>query len=271
MNCATTNTIYMYWRNKLLKAALSINLICILLLMTGCELFGIKRPEELGELFDKIPKQDGEVELGDGKRLPGVKIDTPPVIDGKLTDEAWRNAPQGTDFFDRNAGNIQAQDQTTIMLVYSDEAIYLAWYLFDSVPDGIVGLQAMDQIRPSGEDWVSFTIDPFHTHQFMDRIFFMANPLGSKWVSHPPPFATPEELSDMWDVAASIVDDGWIVEMEIPWTMLHYPDTDKPINIGINFDRGHARTRANTWWSKVRFVEDNRQDGHWMNVKPPLK
>ena len=182
------------------------------------------------------------------------------MIDGKLTDEAWRKVPQGTDFVNRNAGNAPAQDQTTIMLVYSDEAIYLAWYLFDSVPDRIVGIQEMDQIRPSGEDWVSFTIDPFHTHQFMNRTFFMANPLGSKWVSHPPPFVGPEELSEMWDVAASIVDDGWIVEMEIPWTMLDYPGTDKPINIGINFDRGHARTRANSWWSKVRFVEDNRQD-----------
>lgn len=254
-----------------MKTALFLNLICLLLLAAGCELLGIKRPEELGELLDNIPKQKEEVDLGDGKRLPGVKIDTPPVIDGKLTDEAWRDAPQGTDFFDRGAGNVPAQDQTTIMLVYSDEAIYLAWYLFDSVPDGIVGIQEMDQIRPSGEDWVSFTIDPFHTHQFRDRTFFMANPLGSKYVSHPPLHVFPDEVWEMWDVAASIVHDGWIVEMEIPWEMLDYPDTDKPINIGINFDRGHARTLANSWWSKVRFVEDNRQDGHWMNVKPPRK
>lgn len=254
-----------------MKTGLSIYLIFLLILITGCELIGLKKPEGLGEFFDNIRKDVGENEHFHTKELPGVKINTPPVIDGKLTDEAWREAPQGTDFVDRNAGNVPAHDQTTIMLVYSDEAIYLAWYLFDSVPDGIIGIQEMDQIRPSGEDWVSFTIDPFHTHQFMNRTFFMANPLGSKWVSHPPPFAGPEELSEMWDVAASIVDDGWIVEMEIPWTMLDYPDTDKPINIGINFDRGHARTRANTWWSKVAFVEDDRQDGHWMNVNPPRK
>ena len=118
MNCATTTAIYLYWRHGFLKTALFINLICILLFTTGCEFLGIKRPKELGELFDNIPKQKEEVDLGDGKRLPGVKIDTPPVIDGKLTDEAWREAPQGTNFFDRNAENSPAQDQTTIMCLF---------------------------------------------------------------------------------------------------------------------------------------------------------
>ena len=254
-----------------MKTTLSI-IIMTLLLTTGCEFFGITKPIELDEFLDAIPRENSDViELGDGKRLPGVKIDTPPVIDGKLTDEAWREAPQGTDFVDRSAGNIPAQDQTTIMLVYSDEAIYLAWYLFDSVPDEIIANRNEPQERPSGEDWVSFTIDPFHTHQFMDRTFFMSNPLGNKYVSHPPPFANRQEVDGMWKAAATIVDDGWILEMEIPWSMLDYPDTDGPINIGINFDRGHARTRANTWWSKVGYIEDNRKDGHWMNVKPPRK
>lgn len=59
--------------------------------------------------------------------------------------------------------------------------------------------------------------------------------------------------------------------MEIPWELLNYPETDEPIDIGINFDRGHFRTGANTWWSKVRFIEDDRDDGHWVNVLPPPK
>ena len=40
------------------------------------------------------------------------------------------------------------------------------------------------------------------------------------------------------------------------------------IDIGINVDRGHHRTGANTWWSKVDFVEDDRVDGHWVGVLP---
>ena len=205
------------------------------------------------------------------KELPAVKVDVPPIIDGALNDIAWQNAPQGTNFTDRSAGGAPAEDQSTIMMVYTDAAIYVAGYFFDSQPNGIVARQVEDQIRPFREDWISFTIDPLHTHQFADRIFFMANPIGSKFVSHPPPFADPAEVSQMWKAAASIVDDGWIVEMEIPWKMLDYPETTEPIDIGINFDRGHHRTGANSWWSKVDFVEDDRVDGHWVDVLPPPK
>lgn len=254
-----------------MKAVLSFNVILILLLATGCEVLLQRRSIELEDIFDAIDEAARTMKQQNAKELPAVKIDVPPVIDGKLNDSAWQNAPQGTDFTDRRAGGVPAEDQSTIMMAYTDEAIYVAWYLFDSEPDGIVARQTEDQIRPSGEDWVSFTIDPLHTHQFRDRIFFMANPLGSKFVSHPPPFADPAEISDMWKAAANIVDDGWIVEMEIPWQMLNYPETTEPIAIGINFDRGHHRTGANTWWSKVDFVEDDRVDGHWVNVLPPPK
>ena len=254
-----------------MKAARSFSIIFILLFTAGCEVLFQNGSIEFTDIFDTISEASLKMRQQNSKKLPAVKIEAAPVIDGKLNDVAWQNAPQGTDFTDRRAGGAPAEDQSTIMMAYTDAAIYVAWYLFDSEPDGIVALQTEDQIRPSGEDWVSFTIDPLHTHQFRDRVFFMANPLGSKFVSHPPPFADPAEISGMWKTAASIVDDGWIVEMEIPWRMLNYPETTEPIDIGINFDRGHHRTGANTWWSKVGFVEDDRADGHWVDVLPPPK
>ena len=254
-----------------MKAATFLNAIFILLFTTGCEVLFQEESIEIEDIFDAMDAAARAMAQPRAKELPAVKVDVPPVINGELNDAAWQNAPQGTDFVDRNAGGAPAEDQSTIMMVYTDKAIYVAGYFFDSQPDGIVARQVEDQIRPFGEDWVSFTIDPFHTHQFRDRTFFMANPLGSKFVSHPPPFADPSEISDMWKAAARIVDDGWIVEMEIPWKMLNYPETTEPINIGINFDRGHHRTGANTWWSKVDFVEDDRNDGHWVDVLPPTK
>lgn len=246
-----------------MKAALSFCIIFVLFFTTGCM--------EFTDIFDAINAASLTRRQQGAKKLPAVKIDESPVIDGKLNDAAWQGAPQGTDFTDRRAGGAPAEDQSVLMMAYTDEAIYVALYLFDSEPGGIVARQVEDQIRPSSEDWVSFTIDPFHTHQFTDRTFFMVNPLGSKFVSHPPPFAGPAEISRMWKAAASIVADGWIVEMEIPWEMLDYPETVEPIDIGINVDRGHARTGANTWWSKVGFVEDDRADGHWIGVLPPPK
>ena len=254
-----------------MKAALSFSIISILFFTAGCDVLFENGSIELANIFDAINEASLKRRQQSGKKLPAVKIEVPPVIDGKLNDMAWQNAPQGTDFTDRNAGGAPAADQSTIMLGYTDAAIYFAGYFFDSEPDGIVARQVEDQIRPFGEDWVSLTIDPFHTHQFRDRTFFIVNPLGSKFVSHSPPFADMAEIPGMWKAAASIVAGGWIVEMEIPWEMLDYPETAEPIDIGINVDRGHTRTGANTWWSKVDFVEDDRADGHWIGVLPPPK
>lgn len=233
-----------------MKIPFMTNLILIVLLLSGCELI----------LLLSNPQT---------KELPAVKIETPPKIDGNLNDAAWKNAPQAKDFTDRNANHEPAKDQTVVMLVYSDKAIYLAWYLYAEHPDELFANVNQHQVRPAVDDWISFTIDPHHTHQFMDRVFFMSNPLGVKYVSHPPPGVFIDEVADMWNVAAKIVDDGWIVEMEIPWDMLNYPDSDDPIDIGINFDRGHPRTGENSWWSEVPFIEDNRKDGHWVGVVPP--
>ena len=254
-----------------MKAALSFSVIFILLLTTGCEVLFQNGSIGLSDIFDTINEAALARRQQSAKKLPAVKIEVAPVIDGKLNEMAWQNAPQGTDFTDRRARGAPAEDQSVVMMGYTDEAIYVALYLFDSEPGSIVARQVEDQIRPFDEDWISFTIDPLHTHQFGDRVFFMVNPLGSKFVSHPPPFTGPAEIPKMWKAAASIVDNGWIVEMEIPWEMLNYPETAEPIDIGINFDRGHARTGANTWWSKVDFVEDHRADGHWVGVLPPPK
>ena len=254
-----------------MKATIFFNAIFILFFTTGCEVLVLQRLKEPDNLFDAMNDAARAMARSSAKELPAVKVDVPPVIDGELSDAAWQNAPQGTDFTDRNAGGAPAEDQSTIMMIYTDEAIYFAGYFFDSELDGIVARQVEDQIRPFAEDWISFTIDPFHTHQFRDRTFFMVNPIGSKFVSHPPPVADWAEISNMWKAAARIVDDGWIVEMEIPWEMLNYPETTQPIDIGINVDRGHHRTGANTWWSKVDFVEDDRVDGHWIGVLPPSK
>ncbi len=57
-----------------MKIPFMINLILVVLLLSGCELFW----------FLNNPQT---------KELPAVKIETPPKIDGNLDDAAWKNAP----------------------------------------------------------------------------------------------------------------------------------------------------------------------------------
>lgn len=206
------------------------------------------------------------------RELLAVKIQNPPTIDGILDDACWKIAPEADNFTEASSGN-PVEDASIAKILYTNEAIYVGWYLYDSDPNKIVARQTLDRVRfeRTTEDWVSFSIDPFHTHRFSNRTFFQANPLGKKYVRSPKREAKSMKWMDQWNVAANINATGWIVEMEIPWEMLDYPDTTEPIRMGINFDRGQVRTDVRSWWSNVGVEELYEKDGHWLHVLPPPK
>ena len=202
------------------------------------------------------------------KEYPAVKTKQPPTIDGILNDVCWQDTPKAIGFTDERTEK-PAINPTVGRIVYTDKAIYVAIHLYDDMPDTIVARQEKDQTRFSGEDWVSFSLDPFHTHQFSDRSFFISNPLGTKYAHLATGRSEKSEWIGLWKVAAQIVGDGWVVEMEIPWQMLDYPDTTKPVRMGINIDRFQQRTGAKTWWCNLGVNEFKENDGHWIDVLPP--
>ena len=202
------------------------------------------------------------------KDLTALKTDQAPTIDGVLDDTCWQDAPQVTGFTDERTKK-PAKNQSVGRLVYTDTAIYVGLHLYDDMPDKIVARQTKDQTRFQGEDWVSFSLDPFHTHQFADRNFFMANALGTKFAHLATGRAEKSEWIGLWKAAAQIVEDGWAVEMEIPWQMLDYPDTTEPVRMGINVDRFQQRTGERSWWCNLGVNEFRENDGHWVDVLPP--
>ena len=202
------------------------------------------------------------------KELPAVKTEHPPTIDGILDDACWQDAPKANTFIDERTEK-PAKNQSMGHLVYTDTAIYVGLHLYDDMPDKIVARQTKDQTRFQGEDSVSFSLDPFHTHQFSDRNFFIVNPLGTKYAHLATGRAEKSEWIGLWKTAAQIVEDGWIVEMEIPWQMIDYPETTEPIGMGINLDRFQQRTGEKSWWSNLGVHEFRENDGYWVDVLPP--
>ena len=202
------------------------------------------------------------------KELTAVKTEQPPTIDGTLNDACWQDAPQTIGFTDQRTGK-PAKNQSVGKIIYTDKAIYVALHLYDDMPNKIVARQTKDQTRITGEDWVSFSLDPFHTHQYSDRNFFIVNPLGTKYAHLATGRAEKSEWIGLWKTAAQIVEGGWVVEMEIPWQMLDYPDTTEPVRMGINVDRFQQRTGERSWWCNLGVQEFRENDGHWIDVLPP--
>ncbi len=205
------------------------------------------------------------------RSLLAVKVDYPPTIDGVLDDLCWKIAPQA-DGFTHGYYEDPVEDDSVVKLVYTPKAIYIGWYLYDSQPDKIVARQTGRDQGMWGitEDWVSFEFDPFHTHR---RTWFMANPFGITYVLIPGRYVDQPDVERMnrWNVASKIVENGWVVEMEIPWEILDYPETTEPILMGINFQRVHARPRITSSWSNTGYPGRPEDAGHWLHVLPPPK
>jgi len=225
------------------------------------------------DVHDTLREQAVSIQNITQREMLAVKVNYSPTIDGTLDDACWKIAPHADGFIHADTRNL-VEDDSLVKMVYTSEAIYVGWHLYDSQPDKIVASQTKTRTAfKAGEDYVHFMIDPFHTHEVQDSISFMANPYGVKFIQIVQEYLgfTDTERMDRYNIAAKIVEDGWVVEMEIPWEILDYPETTEPIRMGINFERVHARTRTRSWWSNIEPIEPYEDDGHWMHVLPPPK
>ncbi len=86
----------------------------------------------------------------------------PPVIDGRLTDEAWSLAQPVSDFTQRDPDEGKAAtERTEIRFLYDDAALYVAARLHDSEP-GRIARRLSTRDNSADADLVSLYLDPMH-------------------------------------------------------------------------------------------------------------
>jgi len=187
--------------------------------------------------------------------LHAVRVTTPPVLDGDLSDAAWQAAPEFTDFTQHDPDDGKpASVKTSIRIVYDDKAIYFGAKMSDIAPptallarrDAFVNGDFLSINIDSQHDRLSgaaFTITP--TNEQIDSILF--NDIGEdgSWDA-------------VWDSAAKVVADGWVAEVRVPFSQLRFPDKDVQV-WGINITRRIVRNNetariVNTLKGQTGFV-----------------
>jgi len=167
-----------------------------------------------------------------------LKTSTPPVIDGKLDDPVWQNAPHVTGFktFIPDYG-IEMVDQTIVYYAYDRENLYFAYRCFDSQPDKIkTSVTRRDNIRP--DDWVCINLDSFNDQQALYG--FYINPAGIQEDSR---FASGREDSGVdlvWYSAGQIDSAGYTLEVRIPFKSIRFANKE-PVEMGVIFERRVSR------------------------------
>ncbi len=186
--------------------------------------------------------------IDDAKTIVAVSLDKPLTIDGKLSEELYQTKPTA-DFTQREPNEGAAPSQRTeFWIAYDNNALYVGARMYDSSPDSITGLLARRDNSPKS-DWFYVAID-----SYLDRrtaYYFGVNPVGSigdgtfyndSW--------NDDTWDGVWERGVTIDDQGWCVEMRIPYSQLRFTKKDEYV-WGVNVLREIARNNESDFYVMV--------------------
>lgn len=196
--------------------------------------------------------------------IPGVRISEPPKIDGDLSDSCWKSAPSVTDYYSTSDAS-RFSETTTTWLCYDKKNIYIAFDCKDSQPDKIVVQQCKRGGNIDCDDWVGLDLDCYNNSEHI--AWFDVSAGGVQVESLESGDVSKIEWKGDWKAAARRTNDGYTVEIAIPFSILQYDCSHT--NMGIAFIRRHSRTNQ-WWWSpSVGPDKDPRRFYLWEGLQLP--
>jgi len=174
------------------------------------------------EEVKKIPNSGGKFNLPPEKTSPVkvAKFAASPVIDGKLDDEVWKNAPVLKDFYQTSPGdNIAPSKPTEVMIGYDEKHLYIAFRCFDEKDKIRATLAKRDEV--TGEDNVRVWLDTYNDQR---RAYVLAfNPLGIQQDGIYTEGQGADFSVDIVMESKGVIEDwGWSVEIKVPFKSLRY-------------------------------------------------
>jgi hypothetical protein len=174
-----------------------------------------------------------------------------PVIDGDLSDPVWRNATVTSGFEQSEPHEGQpATERTEVRVAFDADNIYIAAYMHDRDPSGLIVNDIRKDFDETGQDDFEVLLDTFDDQR--NGYIFITNVAGAK--ADRQVANEGREVNASWDavwrVATRRVADGWTAEIAIPFTAIRFAGTG-PQKWGVNFSRRIRRKNEVDFWSPV--------------------
>jgi len=169
------------------------------------------------------------------------RVEKAPVIDGVINAQEWQQASQVELAYETNPGdNLPARVKTTAYMMEDGENIYFAFKADDPEPEKILAyLRDRDSIFR--DDFVGVIIDTFNDER---RGFeFFVNPLGVQGdlTRDDSRFNEDASWDAVWDSMGKVTEQGYVVEMSIPFREIRFPSGLDQQTWGIQFLRIYPR------------------------------
>ena len=177
-----------------------------------------------------------------------LKVSTPPVIDGVLDEDVWKNNTgiSGFKTWTPDYGK-DLPFNTIVWVAYDAENLYYAFRCFDTEPDKIkVSVDARDKIRQ--DDWVCINLDSFNDQQTFYCIYSNANgiQMDTRYA------AGKEDLGmDLVFYSAGKIDEqGYTVEIKLPLKSIRFSNRE-PVMMAAVFERYVSRLSADATFPQM--------------------
>lgn len=161
-----------------------------------------------------------------------VRADATVAVDGRLDEAVWSRAALLTGFsLYAPIDDRPAPDSTEVLVWYSATDLYVGVRAFE--PHGAVRATLAERDRVSGDDNVEIHLDPFDERS--RALVFVVNPLGVQadgtknerggFIPGSNVFPGETDLSAdfVWRSRGRVTDEGYEVEIRIPFSSLRYP------------------------------------------------
>jgi len=220
------------------------------------------------------------VAQGQPKSIIAVKSGSAPVIDGDLGDAAWQSAPVAKDFIQNFPtfglpGSVKAE----VRLLYDDDAVYVGAYLHDDPKNIRKQLTARDNEQRQDVDYFSVFFDTYSDHQNgFQFLVTTANVQSDARIGGSG--GGGGDFGDktwdaVWQSQVQIKNDGWVVEMKIPYISLRFSKKDIQ-NWGLQFLCFTRRNNETAYWNGVNpaingFVNQFGVLEGLKDIRPPLR
>ncbi len=167
-------------------------------------------------------------------------------LDGQLDEPVWNRAVPATDFVQRDPiFESEPTERTEVRIVFDGESLYMGVSAYDSEPDRLLGNTMKRDEFLRGDDRFMWTMDTFLDQQ--TGYFFEMNPSGLMADALILAGGGNQRAWDgIWDAYARRHDEGWTLEIEIPFRTLNF-DPNAPA-WGINFQRTIRRKNEENYW-----------------------
>jgi len=172
--------------------------------------------------------------------LPNVpRVDSKVRVDGVMDEDAWQKALKLELDYEVNPGeNIKPPVRTEVFFLYSKSSLYVAFRCYDPDPSSIRA-RLTDRDKITGDDLVGITLDTFNAQR---RAYtFMCNAFGIQNDMLETNTSADDSWDAIWESAGKINDEGYVVEMAIPFRALNFQRKKEEQVWGLDAVRSYPR------------------------------